>query len=188
VPFINAIGNTEFPEDVINLMQAVYSVDKEEVKLLLSKRADPNPLMIEFSPLMQASKVGSVEIARLLLAAGANPNLANDEGQTALIIAATHGHCDVAELLLEKGANPDMQNNDRWTALMAAVYSNHNNIALKLIEAGATPHIQDKNYTNALLLAVDKESEEVLNALLDHVDLRFPFQLDIQDSVFLHWP
>ena len=33
------------------------------------------------------------------------------EGQTALIIAATHGHCDVAELLLEKGANPDMQNN-----------------------------------------------------------------------------
>ena len=77
-------------------MQAVYSVDKEEVKLLLSKRADPNPLMvipsvvegrslkvsvlvqIEFSPLMQASKVGSVEIARLLLAAGANPNLAND--------------------------------------------------------------------------------------------------------------
>ncbi|CAI8034965.1 Ankyrin homolog [Geodia barretti] len=184
VPFINEIGNTEYSGDVINLMQAVYSRDKEEVKSLLSKRADPNafPLMIEFSPLMQASKVGTVEIARLLLNAGANPNLANDEGQTALIIASTHGHCDVAELLLEKGANPDMQNNDRWTALMAAVYSNHNNIALKVIEAGATPHIQDKNYTNALLLAVDKESEEVLNALLDHVDLRFPFQLDIQDS------
>ena len=32
-------------------MQAVYSVDKEEVKLLLSKRADPNafPLMVTSS-------------------------------------------------------------------------------------------------------------------------------------------
>ena len=35
----------------------------------------------------------------------------SQEGQTALIIAATHGHNDVADLLLKKGANPDIQDN-----------------------------------------------------------------------------
>ena len=44
-----------------------------------------------------------------LLAAGANPNLALESGETPLMVAARGGYAEVAEQLLVKGANPNAQ-------------------------------------------------------------------------------
>lgn len=55
-----------------------------------------------------ASEWGNPEIARLLLAAGADANALLDsanEGATALHLAAKSGHVEVVQLLLEAGAN-----------------------------------------------------------------------------------
>jgi ankyrin repeat protein len=56
-------------------------------------------------PINQAAHGGHTAIIRLLLAAGAKVDAPEDEGQTALMIAAREGHMDVVRLLLEAGAD-----------------------------------------------------------------------------------
>lgn len=56
------------------------------------------------------------ESVRLLLEAGANPNIQNENGNTPLIRAAAQGYTEITKLLLEHGANPHIRNNDLMTA------------------------------------------------------------------------
>ncbi len=57
-------------------------------------------------PINQAAYGGHAEVVRLLLRAGAKAHAPEDEGQTALIIAAEPGHMEIVRLLLEAGARP----------------------------------------------------------------------------------
>ncbi|CAI8053948.1 Kinase D-interacting substrate of 220 kDa [Geodia barretti] len=141
-------------------------------------------MQTDSTPLMEASRGGNFEIARLLLDNGANPNLANSENWTPLMAAANNGHLGTADTLLGRKADPDKQDDSGWSALMAAVFKRYNGVALRILTAGAKPHIQDKNKTNALLLAIKIHgTDTVVEALLDHMD---PSYLDIQDSVNLY--
>ena len=68
------------------------------------------------TPLMEG--VGSYECVDVLLKAGANINLQNNEGKTALIIAAQYGGDPrVITLLLQNGANAKLEDNTGRTAL-----------------------------------------------------------------------
>jgi ankyrin repeat protein len=57
--------------------------------------------------LMFAAQTGSVESARLLLAAGANANDAAGDGKSALVMAAFSANTEVAKVLLDAGADPN---------------------------------------------------------------------------------
>ncbi|CAI8035374.1 Ankyrin-3 [Geodia barretti] len=182
---ITTVSKFVVPKYLLNpilLMTAVSSGDKDEVKMLLSKGADPNasPPMIEFTPLMEASRQGNVEIAGLLLDKGADPNRTNNEGWTALMAATNNGRYGTVDILLQKEQTRTCKTIG-WSALMAAVYKRHDEVALRIIQAGATPHLQDKNHTNAILLAIaTNEQDRVVEALLERVE--DPSQLDLQDS------
>jgi ankyrin repeat protein len=52
-----------------------------------------------FTPLHEAALNGNVPLIRLLLAHGADPSLASDEGQRPVDLALKHGHPAVAGLL-----------------------------------------------------------------------------------------
>lgn len=56
------------------------------------------------------------ESVRLLLEAGANPNIQNEDGNTPLIRAVAQGYTEITKLLLKHGANPHIRNNDLMTA------------------------------------------------------------------------
>ena len=56
----------------------------------------------------------------MLLQNGADVNIKNDLGTTALIRASRNGYKDVVEVLLEGGADVHQKDNDGETALMAA--------------------------------------------------------------------
>lgn len=77
-----------------------------------------------------------MEIIRLLLNEGADPNSTNITGDTPLILAVG-GNIDVLRLLLEYSANINAQNYVGFTALMYAVMSDNPNVVALLLENGA---------------------------------------------------
>jgi ankyrin repeat protein len=58
-----------------------------------------------------------VELMSLLLDYDADPNLRDDSGKTALILACQFGKLNAINLLLRSGANPLVQDNQGWTAM-----------------------------------------------------------------------
>jgi len=59
------------------------------------------------SALMKASERGKTEIAKLLIAKGADVNATDTDKMTALYHAAQFGHADTVRLLLDSGATTE---------------------------------------------------------------------------------
>jgi ankyrin repeat protein len=70
---------------------------------------------------MFAAREGAADAVRALADAGANLDLVDPEGTSALIIAIINGEYGVAEVLLEKGANPNIGDIKGMTPLYAAI-------------------------------------------------------------------
>jgi len=92
-----------------------------------------------FSPILFAAQQGNVEVATLLLDAGANKNDQSFLGQTALIIAAHSNHTDLVRLLLERGADPNA-GGAGFSALHAAVLRGNVDLVNMLLAAKADPN------------------------------------------------
>ncbi|CAN5896501.1 hypothetical protein BH11MYX4_BH11MYX4_37470 [soil metagenome] len=85
----------------------------------------------------------------LLLARGADPNLANSEGNDALMMTARHALYDAVLVLLKAGADPRRANRFGTTALMQAARGHLVETARVLIRAGADPAQRDERGLNA---------------------------------------
>ena len=68
------------------------------------------------TPLHVAARKGHVEIAKLLLERGADPNIGDIYGWAPLHEAAQWGRTEVARLLLKRGANPNAKDKKRDNA------------------------------------------------------------------------
>jgi len=115
--------------------------------------------------LMYASLNGSTECVRLLLGAGASPNLQSNYGLTALMYASKKGHSDCVRLLLEAGAKPNLQNNSvnsGNTALILASYWGHEECVRLLLQGGANPFIQTSDGWTAYYLAETETIKKLL--------------------------
>jgi uncharacterized protein len=93
------------------------------------------------TPLLFAARVGDIESARLLMAAGADVNDALPDGVSALVLAAHSGHGALGALLLEKGANPNAAEAG-YTALHAAIDRSDLSLVQALLRHGANPDIR----------------------------------------------
>lgn len=68
------------------------------------------------TPLITASVFGKTRIAELLINAGADLNIQNNDGSTALITAAFFCRPEIVKMLLEKNADKTLKNNYGQTA------------------------------------------------------------------------
>ncbi|HET7816165.1 MAG TPA: ankyrin repeat domain-containing protein [Sphingomicrobium sp.] len=104
---------------------------------------------------------------RFLLSKGADPNLAERDGNTPLITAARVGYLDAADLLLRRGAKVDATNRMGETALIVAVQVRQLPIVKLLLAKGADPHRTDsaQGYSALDYARRDPRAREVLAAI-----------------------
>ncbi|AGF50467.1 erythroid ankyrin [Synechocystis sp. PCC 6803] len=161
------------------LMYAVASLEMTTVKQLLQAGADPNrsrpphgitPLMLlaglqsnpnnpEKNPVQQA-------IAAMLMEFGAEVNQGNDDGTTALMMAAYRNNLPLVETLLAGGARAKIQDQQGTTALEWAIKQQNLSMVRKLIEHHAPLDLSDGDGNLPLTLAIKTGDRVIVDYLL----------------------
>jgi len=110
-------------------------------------------------PLVMAITLGPVEMVQPLLAAGADPNIADSRGTNALLAAANAPDTGIIPLLIAAGADVNTANNRGETALHFAA-------AGILLTAGADLNLQNNEGQTALHIAAKGRSPLLVSQLL----------------------
>jgi len=92
-------------------------------------------------------------IARDLINHGANLNIADDKGWTALVYAVDGHNLPIVRILLKAGAQVDAKDKRGWTPLMYAVDEGDIDVTKVLLASGASPEIRNKQGKTALDIA-----------------------------------
>lgn len=142
----------------------------EDVKRHLA--ADParvhkgrNPSL---SPLQQAILRRKADIARLLLASGADPNQLDGSNRTPLHLAVERGEAGLIPDLFKYGAEPNHLDRVGWTPLHHAAAKNNLACARALLEGGADPMTLSERGGTPLHEAAASAEEPMLRLLIAH--------------------
>jgi ankyrin len=156
----------------VPLLDAARSANWSNVRSLVSKglaKESVNAADTDGTrPLHWAVRADELEIARLLLRAGADPNAETRLGVTALYLAAQNGDADMVKALLDAGANANQV--DRATGesvLMTAIRSGSTPAVQSLLASGANANaVEPQLRVTPLMLAAETGSAEMVRALL----------------------
>uniref|UniRef100_A0A4W6C6J5 RING-type E3 ubiquitin transferase n=1 Tax=Lates calcarifer TaxID=8187 RepID=A0A4W6C6J5_LATCA len=121
------------------------------------------------------------DMLSVLLEAGADVTITNNNGFNALHHAALRGNPSAMRVLLSKLPRPwivDEKKDDGYTALHLAALNNHVEVAELLVHQGnASLDIQNVNQQTALHLAVERQHTQIVRLLV-----RAEAKLDVQDK------
>jgi ankyrin repeat protein len=114
-----------------------------------------------------AATNGNLQIAAILIKAGADINLRDKIGSTPLDDAAEHGRLEMLKLLLDVGAIVDAENKNGMTPLMFAAKSGDVEAVRALLAHGANPNKSDYTGRDAASWALDSHRQAVIVVLKD---------------------
>ena len=115
------------------------------------------------SPLMYAALFGSAADVAAMVERGANVNARNDEGVTALMLAALDGA--KVRALLAHGADPNVRSEDGRTALHVAAERGALDVVRQLLAAGASVSFNGSD--SPLALAAATGNVDLVHALVE---------------------
>jgi len=114
-----------------------------------------------FTPLLFAARVGDIESAKHLLAAGADVNEATPNSLSALVVATHSGNGAFASFLIERGATVNADGGG-YTALHAAILRGDAAVVKTLVAHGADVHANLRNGTPSRYYSKDYAFNEDL--------------------------
>jgi len=107
----------------------------------------------------------SPDVAELLLKHGADAEIGDATGRTALMGASFQGDDKCVTILLDNGAKINGADVNGATALMYAVQFGRTSVVKLLIAKNADPYMKDKRGFDAFYLAEQLEDPEILGIL-----------------------
>ncbi|KAF2460324.1 ankyrin repeat-containing domain protein, partial [Lineolata rhizophorae] len=138
------------------------------VKQLLDAHAPINTRtrLSSETALILALKKKHLEVAKLLLAAGAEVHHCDNEGSNALLEASSAGYYDIVKSLLAVGEDINHRDSDGCQALHMAARRGHYEVVELLLEAEAPLDSLNRRGDGALYLAYKGQHERVVQTLL----------------------
>ncbi|KAH9058044.1 ankyrin [Lactarius vividus] len=95
--------------------------------------------------MFDAARDGNAELLLAAVDAGLPPNLANQKGNTLLMLAAYAGHAALVRGLVERGADPNRLNDRGQAPIAGAVFKREDEVVRVLMEVGADPRAGEPN-------------------------------------------
>jgi len=128
----------------LRLIEAAKSGDAKAVRTLLAGRVAASAVTAEGSTALHvAVQRDSLEIADLLITAGADVKAATRYNITPLSLACANGNAAMIERLLKAGADPNSTSEEGQTALMTAALNGKVDAVKVLLARGAKANVQE---------------------------------------------
>lgn len=128
------------------------------------KLAKMNVPQTEAALLAKTKDVKSEDVAKLLVAAGVDPNARQANGMTALMSAVFNNQLDTAKALIEKGADVKLDAAG-FNALSLAVEKGNKDMVKLLLAHGADPKARPGSGLSALEKAQQQQKTELIELL-----------------------
>jgi ankyrin repeat protein len=119
-----------------------------------------------------AAEEGHLECVKLLIDAGADVTVLDDEERSPLLLAIKGNYGEVATVLIQAGADPntpyvDEESGESHNLLMDSIIVENADFALLLIQHGADLYYKDDHMVTTLLQAAHRGISNVTEALLN---------------------
>ena len=160
-PFEHSVGRRR--------RDAAKAGNATECDQLLADGASPDSVDEKYcnTPLMWASMRGFAETVELLLAKGANSELQNSDGWTALVAAVWYGHAGVCRALLEHGVSVNVTAVNEVPMVVVAAMQGNRQVLKLLLNHGAQIEGSGSDGMTALLMACEYGRADVVQELLN---------------------
>ena len=153
--------NISLTKMLFNLCAEVNMVDSSKSTALMTAVQ-----CIESSSYGSQGSRFNTDVIKLLLKSGADVNIINAQGMTALHIACQRTDRYVVSLLVNAGADVNICDESGNTALMIALLRNNVDIASLLIDRGCDFNAVNNNNENALTIAIGKGYVVIIRSLI----------------------
>ena len=145
--------------------------DREAVRALLTQKVDVNAAQGDGSTALHWAAVkDDVELAKMLLAAGANVKATTRNGvATPLFMACKNGNSAMIDVLLKGGSDPDATDEHGTTPLMIAAASGKADAVKMLVDHGANVNAKEGAHgQTALMFAAALDRVAAIQILAAH--------------------
>ena len=137
---------------VVLVLLVSCSSPEEKAQKELSARGVP----VLVSSYMDQAKKGNNENIQLLLTAGIQVDSVDEDGNSAIHLAAESGQTGVIDTLLSAGADKNLKDKNGNTPLIRAVMAGKKEAAVKLVTAGANSRAVNTMGRSVLSIALGK--------------------------------
>ncbi|XP_072016156.1 E3 ubiquitin-protein ligase MIB2-like [Amphiura filiformis] len=158
------------------LVAAAAKGDVSKVKELVSS----NPRWVDFrdddkgyTALHVSSHEGHIDVVKVLVAANANLEIKDADGDTALAFSCYGNKPSITRFLLERGSSVHAVNRIGKSSLHTAVGKGNSACASILINQGANVNLRDNEGNTPMMTAIESEDESTIDVLADHPRVDF---------------